>query len=183
MRKRSLDFRHDDLDWEGGVTEAFINTPLGVLADPLPIEEIAEVEWTIIVDNFVSISPIDPNTQLKLWFFMPDDIRHQIVKYTQEFLPFDRDIVQDRYLLSYTVETPETKVMGFIFESITPASKVPVYVYLQARLPNLEELEPPKYLTEYLEKINQTELGQLVPTVNIPKKEGIFKRIKKKFFG
>jgi hypothetical protein len=160
VRTRSVTFKLDSLEWEGGVSDNFERTPLGILSQPLNIEQIAEVEWTIVFDNFISINHVEPTTQLKYWLKVPEKIRNKIKKYSEEIFPFEGNSIQDRFLLAYSVESPDDKYIGFTFESMLKESKVSLYVYTQAKIHT--EIEAKVFLEKYLEDIHDLSVEQII---------------------
>lgn len=178
MRKKDVCFCLDSLEWQGGVSDEFDKTPLGQLSKPLDIEQIAEVEWTIVYDNFITVFPIDPDTQLKFWLKLPEKAKNKIKKYSEEIFPFDKTRVVDRYLLAYTVEGLNDKYIGFTFESMLEQSKVCVYVYMQARVVCEEPVK--EYLIDYLNEIDELNINDIVAAPEA-KKKGITGKLKELF--
>jgi len=171
IKSNNIIFNLDSFCWISGVTDDFFLTPLGFLSTPLKIEEIAEVEWTIVFDNFIYIEPIDQETQINYWLRIPQKYRNKIKKIIELNFPFDEKKIKDRYLIAYSVENEKEKFIGFIFESILNDSKVSMYVFTQAKINTKDEAK--EYLKKYLEKINKKE--------DKYEKESIFKKIVSKF--
>lgn len=174
MTIKTIPFKLDSLDWIGGVSDTFSEIPLGSLSKPLPIEEIADVEWTIVEDNFIFISQVDPDTQLKYWFKLSERARQKIQEISHEFFPFEKKDISDRYLLSYSVEGLNDKYIGFTFESVLKNSKKSIYVYMQANINNKEE-EAKTFLQKYLEDIEHED------DEDDEEKEGLLSKIKSFF--
>jgi hypothetical protein len=160
VRTRSVTFKLDSLEWEGGVSDTFEKTPLGVLSEPLNIEQIAEVEWTIVYENFISIFQVEPGTQLKYWLKVPEKIRNKIKKYSEEIFPFESNSISDRFLLAYSVENHDDKYIGFTFESMLKESKVSLYVYTQAKIHTGGEAKV--FLENYLKGIHDLNIEQIL---------------------
>lgn len=175
-RTKGLDFNLDCLEWHGGVSDIFFETPLGILSKPLKIEEIAEVEWTIVGDNFITIVPIDQSIQLRYWLKVPEMIRIKIKNYSEEIFPFTGHDIKDRYLIAYSVESPEKKYIGFTFETLLKTSKAPLYVYTQAKINS--EKEAKVFLEDYLYEIYQRDLNKIEPEDYKP---SFFQKIKNIF--
>lgn len=151
MKSKVITFKLDSFEWEGGVSDNFAETPLGILSKPLGIEQIAEVEWTIVFDNFISIHPINPDIQLKYWLKIPEKPRKKIRYLSETIFPFHDTNIYDRYLLAYSVENEKDKYIGFTFESMLSESKVGIYVYTQAKI-NCS-VEAKDFLQKYLEEL------------------------------
>jgi len=147
------------MEWEVGVSDNFEKTPLGILAQPLKIEQIAEVEWTIVFDNLITICPVEPSTQLKYWLKVPEKARNKIKKYSEEIFPVESKSIYDRFLLAYSVENHDDKYIGFTFESMLKESKVSLYVYTQAKINTAGEAK--KFLESYLEEIHNLDLEKI----------------------
>lgn len=178
MKSQNITFKIDSLEWEGGVTDKFSNTPLGILSSPLKIEQIADVEWTIVYDNFISIIPIDPYIQIKFWMTIPPKCRNKIKKLIEDFFPVEASKIYDRFLIAYSVEGLNEKYIGFTFESMLTDSKVTMYVYMQSRI--YDEKSAKDFLEEYLDEVEQ------VDEIEIMKQEERSKNIIAKvkgFFG
>lgn len=158
--KKTLSFYLEHRDWLCGVADKFSFTPLGEAVNPLPIEEIGSVEWTIIKETFVSVSLIDPAIQIKFWMHLPENVRDKILRYSQLTVPFSGGRLQDRYLIAYTIETLTNKYFGFLFESMLSESKAGLYVFIQTDITD-EELNPAKFLQEYLKKMKNLSLDRL----------------------
>lgn len=160
-KTRGLNFNLDNLEWYGGVSDTFFETPLGILSNPLNVEEIASVEWTIVGDNFITIVSIDQDVQLRYWLKVPELIRMKIKGYSEEIFPFGNKGIIDRYLIAYSVESPEAKYIGFTFETLLKTSKVPLYVYTQSKINS--EKEAKIFLEDYLYEIYQRDINKIKP--------------------
>lgn len=151
MKSKSISFKLDSLDWTGGASDSFKETPLGKISSPLPIEEIAMVEWTIVDDNYITIVPVVRDTQIKYWLKLPEKAREKIIEYTQDLFPFEKKDITDRFLLAYSIEKDNKKSIGFIFESILMASKASLYVFTQADIES--DLSAKDFLGNYINTI------------------------------
>ncbi|GIW21234.1 MAG: hypothetical protein KatS3mg068_0241 [Candidatus Sericytochromatia bacterium] len=158
IKTSNINYYLDSCFWTSGVTDDFFLTPLGFLSTPLKIDEIADVEWTIVFDNFIYIQQIDQEIQLKYWLRIPEKYRNKIKKNIELNFPFDEKKIRDRYLIAYSVENEKEKFIGFIFESILDESKVPMYVFTQAKINT--NIEAKEYLKQYLNKVNNNELEE-----------------------
>jgi hypothetical protein len=151
MKSKSISFKMDSLEWTGGVSDTFSETPLGKLSKPLSIEDIAVVEWTIVDDNYITVLPIVQDTQIKYWLKIPEKFRDKIVSYTKDIFPFEKKDISDRFLLAYSVESSSKKYIGFTFESVLKASKASLYVFTQAEIKS--DLSSKVFLEKYLDTI------------------------------
>lgn len=159
QNKKALNFSLDSMDWEVGVSDNYFSTPLGLLSTPVKIEEIAEVEWTIIQDHLINVIPIDQLIQIKYWLKIPDIIREKIKIFSESIVPFGSKDLKDRYLIAYSIERHEEKYIGFIFESMLKSSKVCIYVYTQARIRTDKEAKI--FLEDYLYEIYQRDVKKI----------------------
>ena len=159
MKAKKLKFKLDSLEWEGGVSDDFQQTPLGALSRPLKIEEIAEVEWTVVQDNFINITKISQDTQIKYWLKISEKTRTKIREYSEDIFPFQNKDITDRYLLAYSVEGINEKYIGFTFESMLKSSKASLYVYTQAKV--TDDKEAKMFLNSYLEEIYNRDLEDI----------------------
>ncbi len=173
--QKVITFQLDSLEWTGGVADNFANTPLGILSKPIGIERIAELEWTIMDENIITIFTVEPETQLKYWLKIPGNVRDKITKFTHDILPFENDKIFDRHLLGYSSENPinGNKYIGFIFESILTELKIGLYVYMQAKI-NFND-EAKKFMENYIEEINSIDIKNL-EQIEI-RKESRFKKL------
>jgi hypothetical protein len=160
-RTRGISFNLDSLEWYGGVSDNFSSTPLGMLSKPLKIEEIADVEWTIVQDNFIAVVPIDHIIQIKYWIKIPEKIREKIKSYSENIFPFTINDIKDRYLIAYSVQNEDDKFIGFIFESMLKSSKASLYVYTQSKIKTDKEAKI--FLEDYLYEIYQRDINNIKP--------------------
>lgn len=175
-KTKGLNFNLDGLEWHGGVSDTFEETPLGILSKPLNINEIAEVEWTIVYDNFIYIMPIDQSIQVKYWLKIPEKTKEKIKKYSEKIFPFTDSDIQDRHLVAYSVESPEEKYIGFIFESMLKESKALLYVYTQTKIKSNKDARV--YIEDYLYEIYQRDVDNIKPEES---KTNFFEKIKSLF--
>lgn len=161
QNKKAFNFSLDSMDWQVGVSDDYFSTPLGLLSKPLKIEQIAEVEWTIVQNYLINVVPIDQVIQIKYWLKIPDIIREKIKLSSESIVPFASKDLKDRYLIAYSVERSEEKYIGFIFESMLKSSKVCFYVYTQARI--ITDKEAKIFLEDYLYEIYQRDIKNIQP--------------------
>lgn len=180
MTIKNISFKLDSLEWVGGVSDDYTEIPLGIISHPLPIEDIAEVEWTIVEDNYIFISEVEPDTQLKYWFKLSEKVRCKIQEFSQDFFPFEKKDISDRYLIAYSVEGTTEKHIGFTFESVLKSSNKKIYVFMQAKLNETEE-DSKTFLQSYLNELNKLDFDEIEPCEDDEIKEGLFSKIKKLF--
>lgn len=161
QKTKGINFTLDTMEWNGGVSDNYFDTPLGQLSNPLKLEEIAEVEWTIVQDNFISVIPIDQIIQIKYWLKIPDKIKEKIKTYSENIIPFSSKDLKDRYLIAYSGQIHDEKYIGFVFESMLKNSKVCFYVYTQAKIKTDKEAKV--FLEDYIYEIYQRDIENIQP--------------------